>query len=340
MKLALFPPVDEERLKRIVSTVDGDVAVGRSEDEAVDAIVTSDAFFGKITPQMLKAARRLRWIQSPTASLEHYLFPELIRHPAVLTNMRGIFSDVIADHVMGYVLCFARNLHIYVRRQVEASWSPCGGEEHRPEFHAGAATVTAMDRATLHVADLTMGIVGLGAIGREVCRRAAVFGMSLLAVDAEVEDSQRKDVRELPPRLKEIWPTARLDEMLALSDVVCVCVPHTPRTFKLFRRARFQRMRRTAYFINIGRGAVVDLADLTAALRAGEIAGAALDVFEVEPLPSDHDLWRLDNVIMTPHVAGFSPRVAERHLEVLLENIHRFREGYPLLNVVDKEKWY
>src|SRR5262249_22900033 len=124
------------------------------------------------------------------------------------------------------------------------------------------------------------------------------------------------------------------------SDFVVVAAPHTPETVKMFRRPQFQSMKRSAFFINIGRGAIVDLADLTAALQAGDIAGAGLDVFETEPLPADHPLWKLDNVILTPHVAGASPRIAERHLGVLLENIGRFLHGEPLRNVVHKSLWF
>src|SRR5205807_10116299 len=127
---------------------------------------------------------------------------------------------------------------------------------------------------------------------------------------------------------------------LSESDFVVIAAPHTPQTYKLFRRVQFQQMKRSAYLINIGRGAIVDIADLAAALEAGEIAGAGLDVFEIEPLPADHPLWRMENVIITPHVAGYSPRIAERHLAVLLENIRRFLHGEPLLNVVDKARWF
>jgi phosphoglycerate dehydrogenase-like enzyme len=143
-----------------------------------------------------------------------------------------------------------------------------------------------------------------------------------------------------PPGVAALWRPDRLDDLLATSDFVVVAAPHTPETYKLFRRGQFRRMKRTAYLINIGRGVIVDLADLTAALRAGEIAGAGLDVFETEPLPPDHPLWRMENVIITPHVAGASPRIAERHLEVLLDNIVRFRAGEPLRNVASKTAWY
>jgi phosphoglycerate dehydrogenase-like enzyme len=131
-----------------------------------------------------------------------------------------------------------------------------------------------------------------------------------------------------------------LPDLLLDSDFVVVAAPHTPGTAKMFRRAQFQQMRRSAYFINIGRGAIVDLADLTAALEAGEIAGAALDVFEIEPLPAEHPLWKMPNTILTPHIAGYSPRIAERHLGVLLENIGRFTRGEPLVNLADKKLWF
>jgi len=142
------------------------------------------------------------------------------------------------------------------------------------------------------------------------------------------------------PENVTLWRPDRLDDLLSASDFVVISAPHTPETYKLMNRRRLQRMKRTAYLINVGRGAIVDLADLTAALQAGEIAGAGLDVFEIEPLPPDHPLWQMENVIITPHTAGASPRIAERHLETLLDNIHRFVAGEPLRNVVDKKRWY
>jgi len=130
-----------------------------------------------------------------------------------------------------------------------------------------------------------------------------------------------------------------LDDLLAQSDFVVIAAPHTPETYKLIQRRQLREMKTTAYLINVGRGVIVDLADLTAALQAGEIAGAGLDVFEVEPLPADHPLWGMANVIITPHTAAASPRIAERHLETLLDNLRRFVSGEPLRNVVDKKRW-
>jgi phosphoglycerate dehydrogenase-like enzyme len=333
MKLVIHPPVEPARLERIRAAAGSLTVVNAaSESEAITAMPDADAFFGKLTPPMLAAARQLRWVQSPTASLEHYVFPELIAHPCTLTNMRGLFSDVIADQVLGYVICFARNLHTYIRNQLTARWQPVGGEGERVSFATGPGVVNAIDRAHMHLGDATLGIVGLGQIGAETARRALAFHMRVLAVDPLQS--------EAPPGVAALWKPDRLPDLLRESDFVVIAAPHTPETAKLFRRPQFQQMKRTAYLINIGRGAIVDLADLVAALRAGEIAGAALDVFEVEPLPADHPLWAMPNVILTPHVAGYSPRIAERHLGVLLDNLRRFVAGEPLRNVVNKAMWF
>ena len=142
MKLVIHPPVEPERLGKIRDAA-GPMSVINAADEreAWAAIADADAFFGKLTPQLLAAAPRLRWVQSPTASLEHYIFPALIEHSCLLTNMRGLFSDVIADQVYGYILCFARNLPFYIRNQTAARWEPAGGESHRGKYYRSSADV-------------------------------------------------------------------------------------------------------------------------------------------------------------------------------------------------------
>ena len=172
MKLVIHPPVEAQRLKAIVAAA-GPMQVVNAADErvALAEIVDADAFFGKLTPTLLAAATRLRWVQSPTASLEHYIFPELVAHPAVLTNMRGLYGDMIAEHVLGVMLCFTRNLHTYIRNQAVARWSPLGGEAARASFAAGPGENNDIDRAHRVLGDLTLGIVGLGQIGREIARQ-------------------------------------------------------------------------------------------------------------------------------------------------------------------------
>lgn len=333
MKLVVFPPVEERRLALLRDAAGMmNVVNARDEAEALTEIADADAFFGKITPPLLARARKLRWVQSPTASLEHYLFDELVQHPCLLSNMRGLYSDVIADHVLGFVLSFARNLHLYRDQQRARHWEPIGGEAGRSDFVMGPAFVSEIDRRHIHLSDCTLGVVGVGNIGAEICRRASAFGMNVIGVDPHC--------RQVPGVVPEVWPTDRLSDLLGQSDFVVIAAPHTPETYKLFRREQFRAMKKTAYLINIGRGAIVDLADLIAALESGRIAGAALDVFEVEPLPDDSPLWEMPNVIITPHIAAASTHIAERHTETLLENVRRFVAGKEPATLVDKRKWF
>jgi phosphoglycerate dehydrogenase-like enzyme len=328
--MVLYPAVDSDRLAKIVSAAATMEVVNASDlAMAQRAIADADGFYGKITADLLAAARRLRWVQTPTVSLEHYLFPALIEHRCVLTNMRGLFSDVIADHVFAYILCFARNLHVYLRQQWDRRWAPIGGEEHRVRNDVGPARVSPIDRAHRHIADATLGVLGMGEIGVEIARRGHAFSMTVLGHDPFA--------RGAPSGVRM---TETFAEFLAESDFVAIAAPHTPQTTRLFRRETMALMKPTSYLINIGRGAIVDLADLCAALTRGDLAGAALDVFETEPLPREHPLWGMPNVIITPHVAGYSPRIAERHLATLLDNVERFARGAPLRNVVDKERWF
>jgi phosphoglycerate dehydrogenase-like enzyme len=305
------------------------VVQARDESQALAEIADADALFGYLTPPMLRAARRLRWAQAPTASMEKYLYPELAASQVIVTNMRGIFSDVIADHVFGFILCFAKNIHTYIRQQARCHWHMLGRDPGELPGYGGPGEVHPSDRAAITLADCTLGVIGLGGIGSETARRGLAFGMRVVGLDP---------VADAPAGVTLLRPP-QLDELLGQSDFVVIAAPHTPETVKLINRARLRQMKRTAYLINVGRGVIVDLADLTAALQAGEIAGAGLDVFEVEPLPPEHPLWRMENVIITPHCAAASPRVPERHLETLLDNLRRFVTGQPLRNVVDKARW-
>ena len=332
-KLLIYPAIDQERYARIIE-INADLQVVNTESlkDAEAHIVDAQGFYGKITPELLSLANQLAWVQSPTASLEHYVFGELIEHPCTLTNMKGLFYDVIADHVMCYVLMFARRMHLYMRSQLRAEWSPLGGEDSRSSFTAGPGAVTGMDQAHLHLADCTMGVVACGSIGAEVCKRASGFGMRVIAVDPDVSNP--------PPGVEEIRSTNDIAWLLSESDFVVIAAPHTPETEGLFDAELIASIKPGAYLINIGRGVIVKLDALNSALEAGTLAGAALDVFETEPLPPDHPLWSREDVILTPHVAACSVRVPERHLETLLENIRRFASDEPLLNVTNKARWY
>jgi phosphoglycerate dehydrogenase-like enzyme len=335
VKIVIHPAVDAGRLEALKSEVpEADWVNADDAGAAADAMPGADVLLCKITPEMLARADRLRWVQSFTASLEHYMFPALVEHPCTLTNTRGLFGDVIADQVMGYVLCFARNLHRYIRNQADRRWEPAGGESARVDQAAGPGVVNAMDRATIFLPGATLGVVGLGAIGGEIARRALGFGMRVRAVDRFPERVER------PAGIESVEGLDRLPDLLAWSDFAVIAAPHTPETARLFDRGMIAHLRPTSYLINIGRGAIVMLDDLVTALREERLAGAALDVFEVEPLPAEHPLWDMPNVILTPHTAGYSTAIAPRHLALLRDNVRRFAHGEPLRNVVDKRLWF
>jgi phosphoglycerate dehydrogenase-like enzyme len=184
----------------------------------------------------------------------------------------------------------------------------------------------------VHLPEATALIAGVGGIGAEAARLLAAFGVTVLATDARRT--------EPPGGVSELHPPNALDDLLPRADFVILTVPHTPATEGFFNRARFQRMKRTAFFINIGRGMTTRLDDLVAALQAGEIAGAALDVYEREPLPSEHPLWTMPNVLLTPHMAGHGPYLDERRFEIMADNCRAFGAGLPLRNLVDKASWF
>jgi phosphoglycerate dehydrogenase-like enzyme len=330
MKLVISPPVSEARLEKIrAAATPMQVVNTHDEQHALTEITDADAIFGYLMPTLLQAAKKLRWAQAPTASMEKYLFAELAASPIVVTNMRGIFSDVIADHVFGFILCFAKNFHLYLRQQMQGVWHMLGRESGELPGYGGPGECHPSDCAAITLSDCTLGIIGLGGIGTETARRGLAFGMRVLGVDP----------RASAPEGVVLFRPEHMNEVLQQGDFVVIAAPHTPQTYKLFQRERIRQMKKSAYLINVGRGVIVDLADLTAALQAAEIAGAGLDVFEIEPLPKDHPLWQMPNVILTPHCAAASPRVPERHLQTLLENLRRFVTGKELLNVVDKRMW-
>ena len=312
MKLLIYPQISDHDVNRIQAAFpDLTVIRPRSEGEALGYIVDADVMYGTITQDLLLTAQQLKWVQANCIGMENYLFPDFIESDVILTNVRGVFSDHIADHVWSYILAFARGLHRYLRQQIDHNWQP--------------------NKQTVHLPECTIGIIGLGGIGREVAGRASAFGSRVIAVDPRVTET---------PGVDEVYPPNRLENLLRTSDFVVICAPHSPDTEKLMDAARFEIMKPTAYLINIGRGVIVDLNALTDALRQGKIAGAALDVYEVEPLPDDHPLWDMENVILTPHIAGDGPYVQDRRIDVFIENMKRFIAGEEMLTVVEKKEWF
>ena len=311
IKMVLQRRLEDEYMQQI-HALGVETVVVTSVAEVPQVIGDADAYFGGMTPEILNAGKKLRWVQATSAGLDGYYFPELRASELTVTNIRGIYSDVIADHVFSLVMAFARGLHHYIRRQSQGKW-----EKGAP---------------VIHLAGTTLGVVGLGGIGLAVAERGPVFGMRVIGMDPAPKGK--------PDFIAHIYSPDELATMVAVSDFVVICVPHTAETEGLFDAAMFGAMKPAGILINIGRGKVVNLQALTEALQRGQIGGAGLDVYEEEPLPAGHALWSIENVILTPHVAGISPEIDKRRKALIVENVRRFCTGEPLLNVVDNQKGY
>lgn len=293
--------------------------VGLSEEEALARASEIDAVDAHMLDQtFLSAATQLRWVQSWSAGVDRYLEIPGLRgnDDIVLTNMQGVHGPAIAEHVMASLLALTRKLPELGAAQREGRWDRTAA--------TGATTLSGR----------TMFVVGMGGIGSQIARRAHAFDMRVLATVRNPEKKKK------PAYVAEMGGAEDLDRFLAKADVVAVALPLTKETEGLFDAARFSLMPEGSWFINIGRGPIVDTDALVAALKSGHLAGAALDVTDPEPLPANHPLWSLDNVIVTPHVASRAELTGERRWEIIKENIRRFAAGEELVNIVDKKVGY
>jgi phosphoglycerate dehydrogenase-like enzyme len=285
-------------------------------EEIADATVL---FCGTVKPEQFLHARQLRWIHSSQAAVHQFLFPELINSNVVLTNAREVHGVVVSEHVMALMFALARRIPESVRFQSKHTWGQeiLLKEHHVPDELAGA----------------TLGLVGLGSIGRNVAQRASAMGMKVIAVREHAGRPKAEHV-------EEVFPASQMQQMLAKSDYVVLSPPVTPATKGMIGRDQLAAMKPNGYLINVGRGPLMDEAALVEALRERKIAGAALDVFDQEPLPPESPLWDLDNLLITPHTGGMTEKMWERHYAVFAENLRRFLAGQPLLALVDKHAGY
>jgi phosphoglycerate dehydrogenase-like enzyme len=262
---------------------------------------------------LLAKAPALRWIHARSAGLERVLTEAAIAHPAVVTNGRGAFSGALAEFVVAALLHFAKDVPRLLDAQRRGAWEPY-------EMDA--------------LAGRTIGIVGYGDIGRAAAERLKPFGTHLLAL------RQRPELSQGDPLVDEALGPDRVVDLARRSDAVVLATPLTPATRGLFGRAAIEAMKPTAVLVNVGRGPAVDEAALVEALAARRIRGAALDVFETEPLPPGHPLWTLPNVLLSPHCADNVPGWVDQAMRVFLRHLERFRAGEPFPHTVDKRRGY
>ncbi len=278
------------------------------------------AFTPYVDRDIFAGLTRLRWIQAPAAGVGHLLYPEMLVSGVLLTHAGGIRARSIAEHVLGATIALARQFPLTLRHQAKHEWI-----QHQLEG-GGMSTVRTLQGAR-------MGIVGLGAIGVEVARVAAPFGLHVSAI-------RRRTTGPRPEGVEELLTPDALSALLAKSDVLVLCAPLTPETRALIGRREVAQMKRGALLINVGRGKLIVDEAVVEGLESGQLGGAALDVFTREPLDPASPYWDLPNVIITPHTSGamedyYTPLVA-----LFSENLRRFEQGQPLLNIVDKAAGY
>jgi phosphoglycerate dehydrogenase-like enzyme len=316
------PPVwtlPAAQVERIAAALpDVDVIDARTDEERRRAFPDADVVLTfRITQEEALSARRLRWIQSTAVGVAELLVPQIVSSPVVVTNVRGVHSEAIAEHAIALALAVRRRLHVAAARQATRTW----------------AQVELQETRLPSLAQSRLLVIGLGEIGSRVAAMAAGLGMRVTGV-------RRRPDQPRPAGVETVVTPERLLEVLATADVIVLAAPRTADTRAMLGPEEFAVMRPSAVLVNVARGRLVDDAALVAALERGQIAGAGLDAFTREPLPEDHPLWRLPNVLMTPHVAPFGGDYWRAAIDLFLDNVARFRRGEPLLNVVDKARGY
>lgn len=309
-------PAKINELKRVAPKIE--FVPVKNAEEAAKAATDADAVVGFCSADIVKNGKNLRWIQVGHAGVEKDLAPEVVKHTAVLTNTQRLYGPNVADQALALLLCLSRG----IKQPVNGStaklpiWDQLKDGVKPQELHGK-----------------TVLVVGLGGIGTQIGRRANAFGMRVMAVDP-------KEGLERPDFVFSLDKPAKLLELLPKADVVVLACPLTAETKGMFGEKQFAAMKPTAYFVNIARGGVVKTDALVAALEKKTIAGAGLDVTDPEPLPDGHALWKLPNVIISPHQGGQSDDARDRQWRLWRENVRRFAAGEALLCVVDKGRGY
>lgn len=309
-------PVELEEMQKLAPNLR--IVVGLSAAEALARAEEAHGIESRYaTPEFLAKATHLVWVQAMSAGVEGLITKEALveNDRLVLTNHRGVHGPAIADHAMAMLLSLTRDLHYHGENQAKREWKRGGSR----------LTPIVLDGRTLLV-------VGIGGIGSEIAKRGKGFGMTVWATRrSEAPKPEHVDRVELSPALLSMLPEA---------DVVAIAAPLTSETAGLFDRKAFAAMKKGAILVNVARGGIVKTDAMIEALRSGQLGGACLDVTDPEPLPADSPLWEMDQVVITPHVAGHAEVTDRRRWALLRENLRRFAVGEALYNVVDKEAGY
>jgi len=308
-----YSPLRPAEIGELRAAVPSINLVAPDQSRIMAEVVDADGVIGTITPEMIRAAKKLRWVQVLVAGVERLLTPELVNSDITLTNCKIVQGPEIADHAMALLLALTRELHRAISNRTREEWAT---REYAP----------------IELRGKTALVIGVGGIGTQIAVRAHACGMQVIGVDP-------RDMPYVPFLQKSVYPD-RLDTVLPEADVVFVAAPHTRQSEGMIGAKEFALMKENSYFIAVSRGKLYDTTALVKALETKRLAGAGLDVTDPEPLPKGHPLWKFENVIITPHIAGRSDGEGQRYIALYKENLRRFAADEPLMNVVDKRKGY
>jgi phosphoglycerate dehydrogenase-like enzyme len=307
MRLVLCYPVSARHVERIRQAAPDLEVVDAGQEHVTKELLDADLFCGhaKVPVDWDAVVRqgRLRWIQSSAAGMDHCLVPSVVASDIVVTSASGVLSDQVAEHTLGLMIAWCRSLPVFFEAQ------------KRKEF---------VRRPTRDLTGSTVGIVGMGAVGRRLVEVLRPFRTRILTTDLFPLD--------WPEGVETLWPADRLGDLLATSDVVILAAPLNDATRGMIDAVAITKMKPGSLLVNAARGPLVVTDALVAAVASGHLAGAVMDVTDPEPLPPDHPLWNLPNVIITPHVAGQARWRIDRMTDLLCENLRRWRSGEPLVN--------
>ena len=310
-RIVLCYPVEPRHVAQIAAAAPAAEIVDAGQERVASEILAADIFCGhaKVSMPWDEVIRqgRLRWIQSSAAGLDHCLVPAVVESPVIVTSASGVLADQVTEHTIALLTALTRSLPVFFRAQQQR------------EF---------IRRPTRDLTGATVGIVGMGGVGRRLVEVLAAFKTRILATDWYPIDK--------PPQVESLWPPERLDELLPLVDVLILSVPLTDRTRGMIGAREISLLKPGSLLVNVARGPLVVEDALIAALRSGHLAGAAVDVTATEPLPATSALWELPQVIITPHVGGQSARRIDNMTDFFCENLRRDQAGEPLRNLVDK----
>lgn len=313
MRVVLCYPIEPKHFEQISAAAPDYEIVDAGQERIACELFKADIFCGhaKVPVDWDGVVRqgRLKWIQSSAAGMDHCLVPSVIQSDITVTSASGVLADQVAEHTIALLTAWTRSLPVFFRAQ------------QKKEF---------IRRPTQDLTRATVGIVGFGGVGRRLAQVLSVFKTRILATDMFPLDK--------PAYVDQLWPAERLNDLLAASDVVVLCLPLNAMTENIIDSAAIARMKPTALLANMARGQLVVTPDLVDALKRGVIAGAVMDVTEPEPLPPEHELWDLPNVIVTPHVGGQTALRAENMTRMFCENLRRWRAGQPLINFLSDKR--